>query len=275
MRKSAWLAWSAGIVSILTVVLILLGFGVGLAVERRFGLPTTQTYGSTLDLVGYGALAIASLLSNFGPTHWRASMLPATIASTWPAMLGVAGAWSIVVVAYMARRRWRWVVRLRAWSIARSASMAERPLMRVTLAVALVLASLPLAVPVVAWIALAACAVMAVVPMIGMAAGEAHFVSWVLGPTQCHPSMTLQEHRAMAKFSSGGLAVVPCVSIRRSGDATLRGRVLLATSNAILLFDPVTGSVQRVPVDGAVVETWEQRESAIAHGSAVPRPSSP
>jgi hypothetical protein len=45
-----------------------------------------------------------------------------------------------------------------------------------------------------------------------------------------------------------------CVSISRGKEEIARGRVIFSTSNATLLYDPATGAVRRVSIDGATVD---------------------
>ena len=49
-----------------------------------------------------------------------------------------------------------------------------------------------------------------------------------------------------------------CVTVKKEGGEEHRGRVVFATFNAVVLYDPDTGSVRRVSTDGASIEVIDK-----------------
>jgi len=98
-----------------------------------------------------------------------------------------------------------------------------------------------------------------VVPIMGFTAGTGHIDEWVIAPTICSP-VKAREARLQAPKAEGSStkekreAAATCVAVKKTGDDEHRGRVVFATFNAVVLYDPQSGTVRRVSTEGASVE---------------------
>jgi hypothetical protein len=92
----------------------------------------------------------------------------------------------------------------------------------------------------------------ATVPMLGMQLGENHFREYVIGPTNWAPVRTgdtlLKNWSAPRKKTDPAQSESACVELVKDGEKVGSGRVVVATSNAIILFDPASGITRRVPI---------------------------
>jgi hypothetical protein len=101
------------------------------------------------------------------------------------------------------------------------------------------------------------CVLLALMPMVGMAAGTEHIVQNVIGPKDCAPLRTRDQRLPLRQLtrSSGAIGrYATCVAVIKEGKRVDQGRVVFATSEGILLFSPDTGSVRRVPTKDAAIE---------------------
>lgn len=99
--------------------------------------------------------------------------------------------------------------------------------------------------------------------MIGTSAGEHYILDYVLVQKPCEQKRSLSQRL----MSSVRAEAVPCVEVQRQGTEAIRGPVVFATSSALLLFDPGTGDVVRIPAEGAVIrmiETVDREHRALS-----------
>lgn len=249
-------------VSFLGVLLALLGYGVALAAEGRFGMPRAQLIDSTMDMLDLSTWAVLRLVSTgfaaFASLTLYYKLLIAMIPSAILLVLG----WILAagLLSWRSKRRQKaasappsvskpndkafsfWVALGRTWWI--PASIIVTPILTLLGLAALI----------------GAVTVLAIVPVLGMSAGEAHIDEYVVGPERC-VSVKNQAERKAALLQSDDTskkeqtAGAQCVSIKfTEGDTEIRGRVVFALSKAVILYDPKTGSVKRVPTESAIVE---------------------
>jgi hypothetical protein len=92
----------------------------------------------------------------------------------------------------------------------------------------------------------------AIVPMLGMPLGQNYFQKFVVAPTNCVPVRTrdtlMKTWSAPQVKNDPALSASNCVTLFKDGESVASGRVIVATSNAIVLFDPASGDVRRVPI---------------------------
>jgi hypothetical protein len=102
------------------------------------------------------------------------------------------------------------------------------------------------------------CAVLALIPQVGLAVGKAHIDDWVIRPTVCMALMArdarMDKTVRTPKPSAPVVYGANCVAIIRAKEEVDRGRVVFATPSTVILFDPRTGDVRRVSIDGATVK---------------------
>jgi len=68
---SSGVTWGITIISLMTLILTSLGYGVSLGVETVFGLPHESVYTSVLDLIGLSVYALITLILRLGEITWQ------------------------------------------------------------------------------------------------------------------------------------------------------------------------------------------------------------
>jgi hypothetical protein len=102
------------------------------------------------------------------------------------------------------------------------------------------------------------CSLLSLLPAVGMAAGKTYIDEWVIRPTVCvslatrEARMSRDQHRQVT--AGPPIYAAHCIAISRANEEIARGRVVFATPNATVLYDPQTGDVRRVSTDGATVK---------------------
>lgn len=266
-----WLALLLSISSVIGIVLALLGYGVAIAVQSRFGLPHSMTFSSTLELFNLGCWAVAQILIDGRDPSvlWRT--VRELWAGSWPLTVTVAallagGGLALWFIMNMVRKLRTWVSRIVGQQGSDPGLMGFFRRHPHVLKITVFLTSsfgLVIGTPLVMALGLIAlvglCALLALIPSVGIAVGTTYIDDWVIRPTVCLPVLdrdALIIKRAAGPASAGGPKVYAanCISIVRSKEELDRGRVIFATPNAVILFDPRTGDVRRVSIDGATIK---------------------
>lgn len=256
-QSTKWLAMVLAFASASGIALGLLGYGVALSVESRFGLPHTFTFNSTLDLFSLGTWAIADLLT--GSFSWSSWALYENVLKwSWRAlapalMLSLIGfallwAWFAITRRLSARTRKQQLrfamvvfkrnARQKSW--VPSAAVFLFSSLFTTLIV-------PVAAIAVIFLTFFFCAALAVLPSIGLTAGKSHIEKWVVKPAACHSNAPLSAGAPGPRAN--------CLAIKRSDNAVEKGRVVFATSTSVILYNPETGQAKRLGIEGSVITT--------------------
>lgn len=252
------------------IVLTLLGYGVALSVETKFGIPHAVVFNSTSDLLTLGGWAVIQMLNylsklsewGFYVAIWEMSWPATKIALIVSIAILLFGA--LVLAAPPLLRRWTAlndaVKQLRGF-----ASTHRR--VSVIVAVPLLILGTPLlAMPLALLVFLVGLVLLtcflSIIPIAGLQAGSAHIDDWVVSPTICTPLMARDARLQPKPVSTLGentkTKVTTCVSVKKAEGQEHRGRVVFATFNAVVLYDPATGSVRRVSTDGASIEVIDK-----------------
>jgi hypothetical protein len=269
-RSSNWLAFLISIASVAGIALALLGYGVAIAVQSKFGLPHSMTFGSTLELFNLGCWAVAQvLISTYEGAAWLTAIQEIWSAS-WPITFAIIGFLSVGCILL-------WGVFI---SSKKLSALMSAPVARLTdgksvldflrdhrfagkiAAFATISIGIIVGTPFVMALGLAClvflCAVLALVPQVGLTVGKAHIDDWVIRPTVCMGLKTRDARmdKAVTKLNVGAPVIygANCIAIVRAKEEVDRGRVVFATPNAVILYNPRTGDVRRVSVDGATVK---------------------
>lgn len=268
-----WLLSFGSIVLLFTTLLILLGYGVALAAEVHFGVPHSTLFISPLDLLDLSSIALNGFFAIGAQALTSVKFYRMIIEqASWPIWLSVTCLGVLFVYRWLEQPTIyvvRWLQTKLSSFVPQTIRVREdRTLLAVIKLAVIKLSALAIAVPVVMVVSLAGVlgifAVIAMFPVYGMAAGEYHLKTWVVGPERCMPVVGRQERlRVLTAAASAAEAreapraksekVVHCVSMTRD-DKTYAGRVAFSTSSALVLFTPSSGAVRRVPLDGATVE---------------------
>ena len=99
--------------------------------------------------------------------------------------------------------------------------------------------------------------ILSIVPLAGHQAGLRHIDDWVIAPQICIAVKSQQERLKPSDSktlpSKERPRATSCVVVKKDNEE-YRGRVVFSTFNTVVLFEPDTGAVRRVPTDGASVE---------------------
>ncbi len=266
-RGTHWLGVVLALASTAGIVLALLGYGVALAVQSTLGVPHATLFSSAIDLFNLGGWAVAQVFSGIShPDTWGFvaevwQRLSPTIWRLWKTSLVL----SIVFFAFLAlrwygRRGLKSAVAQRTRTKLRQ-SLQDKRWFETLLLVLFIPAFVTLAAPAIVIGGFLAMMVMgtalATVPIAGLSAGEVHIRNWVVEPKVCisrqqriDTLMRPPEAKVVGKRARGA----DCVAVIRGDGKIEKGRLVFATTGAVVLYDPTGNSVRRIPTEGAVVE---------------------
>ncbi|MDP9965787.1 hypothetical protein J2W37_003514 [Variovorax paradoxus] len=246
--------------SLVGLVLALLGYGVALAAEDRFGIPRAQLLDSTMDMLDLSAWAVLRIISTGFEAFGSLALYVRALKGATPAALILLAAW--LVTSLVTSRRGK-----RKAAIPAESPVPDAPPSKPASFCAALKATwwLPVGVVVTPLLMLlgaltivVAMTLLAIIPILGMSAGQAYIDEYVVGAENCLPirnRATRLKQQELPKATSPGTPSAQCVAVTfTEGDLRLQGRVVFALSKAIILYDPETGSVKRIPTESAVVE---------------------
>lgn len=112
-------------------------------------------------------------------------------------------------------------------------------------------------------------------PFFGWMVGQSALKEWVVEPLEC-VSVRSRDRRLVDHLPRPkGARDVPgaeCICLQeRDGKEIARGRLVVSTSEAVILFDPLTGRVERIPVGDLTIRAVESLDKA-ADTAARPQP---
>jgi flagellar biogenesis protein FliO len=251
--------------SALVIILALLGYGVALSADSRLGIPHAMIFNSTSDLLtlgGWGVIEMVSHITKLEEWSFYVSLWMHFWLMTKDALIIV----TLVTLALVLGIAWV----ARRFTNERQRIATERTRLRTFFdnhrrfinATAIVVG--PIIAVLIGWPLLSIAAlfviaflglVLSAIPIIGLLAGTQHIDNWVIGPEICASLKTrLQEKKAPQPAKDEKTKVASCVAIKKADGQEHRGRVAFATSNAIVLYDPQAGTIQRISTDGANIE---------------------
>lgn len=257
------LKFAASTVASLTLILVLLGFGVSLAVESKLALPHSSLYESSVELLDLGSVAVIEILpklfENLGKTGTYFEM----ITSAWHSLWGVIFLYAIVVAVVFYLKFVR-KIEIKAHQEKAKKFLAEGGkhgfLVRAGMFLFFLLASL--ISPIFVYYGLAfAMILLAFVPMIGWFSGMAYIDEIAINDRMCAPLPSVQYYQAQKIAQNAKKTAEPktqpetvqCVKVLKDGDEVASGRLVLSTPKAVVLYLP-DGTARRVPISDAVIE---------------------
>lgn len=266
-RGTHWLGVVLALASTAGIVLALLGYGVALAVQGTLGVPHATLFSSTIDLFNLGGWAVAQVFSGTSqPGTWS------FVAEVWQRLSPMIGRiWntSLFVVPLFfgfVALRWGTTRAMKSASAQRirselRKSTDSRTWFKALLMYSAFVALITLAAPALVIFGFALLVVLstalALAPIAGLSAGEVHIRNWVVEPKVCisrqqriDTLMRPPEAKVVGKRARGA----DCVAVIRGDGKIEKGRLVFATTGAVVLYDPTGNSVRRVPTEGAVVE---------------------
>lgn len=251
----------ATVVTLLTLIVAGMGYGLTLAVESVFRMPGGSSFSSALDLFDLAAKYVLPLLfmkfTNFYDSSTSAVwLLPAVIASLCLLLL-------LPLMFSLFDRLGRWLDRKRRSVKERRGGLSPTGKVRsaVFMFVSILLpAMLPwmiwAGVIIVARLYLVVLLMLIGAPLLGFQMGHAYILDYVVAPERCaaprNQADLLKVLNADRKKEETREAT--CVRVSRDGLSTA-GRVVISSTSAVVLFDPVSGKATREPIDSARVES--------------------
>ena len=256
------------VISLVSLVLYLTGLGVALSVETNFGMPHVAVFGSGFDLLQLSIWGISRFIVGFGEAVRDIRLYWKLLTGSWPLLIGVFASWTLLVIILKTSpwtgKKPENTGRIKKWLKAPSfkdESTGRLLVHGVVLSVLVAVLGPLVALAAVLGIAFL-CVALAVLPIIAIAAGDVHIRDYVIGAESCAPLANRETRMQWAsekksranKKNEDREKVANCVKIIREGDVVGVGRIVFATSDAIVLYSPNSGAVTRVPLKDSVVE---------------------
>lgn len=262
---SKLLLQGAGIaLSALTIGLPLFGYGVALAGESVLAMPHSTLANSGFDYLELSIIGVSHLAAGLvrAPENWRQLFDNSPLTQYGLILCTVfVGLLSAKALSKLKRARKVPTVALRD-RVRNYLNPPDQPLgfWRGTLRLAIASIALsvvgvvaPVVFALVTWftsvfIVLA----LTTVPAIGLGAGKEYIRDYVLAPKECvplGPRLTRVPNQPSRKPS-----MATCVVVCKDGAPVGQGRVVFATSSAVVLYEPNDETVLRVPTDGNTVK---------------------
>jgi hypothetical protein len=267
VERRNWLALIISVSSVVGIVLALLGYGVSMAVQERFGLPHSIIYVSSTDLLNLGGWAVAQIITTAAQNFFSWAGLNALWMKLWPAAFLNYGLSICIAFAFIALwlffRRLKSALRVQNSGVKHFRLLViDHPWLSTAIAVFATAITTVFGTPLIfafaAFIVFLICALLSVVPMIGMLAGESYIDDWVVRPTVCVTPMNREARMSKVEKSSPSgalkLHAANCVSVSRAKEEVDKGRLVFATPATIVLYDPRTGDARRISTDGATIK---------------------
>lgn len=276
-------------IALVASMLVLVGYGVSWAVETRFGVPHSTVFSSTTDLIDLSSVAVLVLIElaveTLGlfqqalslNTAWRLRthllLTPIAVLLLMALLImlnhyGPAFRQVVVrvqpVIGFFRRRRWH------AWV---AALVIGVPILDIG---AVVVAGLGVV------LTLVLATLIALPSWAGHELGVAYIDRWVVNADACTPLVPAASRLQAGKRSEPETASlempsrrrVNCVAVSKAGQRLIAGRVVAATSFAIVVYEPRSGAVLREPLTGLTVEAVDLADP-LNPEPAIPQPNPP
>ena len=261
------LKFGASVVASLTLILILLGFGVSLAVESKLALPHSSLYESSVELLDLGSVAVVAMLPKLFSQIGEVATYLRMIADVWKT-LWVLVAIYVVGVPFVFYLKYIKKVDLKASKEKIKTRLAESDAKGFLVKAGLVLIMLmgSTLLPIIGYFGLLLClALLSMVPMIGWVAGLAYVDQVAIHDHACSPLPSVQYFERQGADTNDKKPAeqikqpetVQCVKVLKDGSEVASGRLVLSTSKAVVLYTP-DGIARRVPISDAVIEVVDK-----------------
>lgn len=261
LKKREWLSIFLTALSIIGAILTLIGYGVAASIDTTFEISHETLFSSPFELLELSTWAILNLFNENSPKLIFAKLYAEYLPIGAAISLCFIAIWIIMIFSKEQKRMIlpikKWVP---SWVIIPftriSISESKKTLLYRGIAYAtVILFTTPISI-ILGFFAIICCAALFMfVSIIGFGSGQQHINQYVIAPKLCAPlrnrEIRLQEISNKIKITE---SFAKCISISTDRRNHWEGRVVFATSSAIILFDPQTGSVKRIPIKDTVIE---------------------
>jgi hypothetical protein len=279
-KDFSWIKFISATASVITVVLLLLGYGVSLAVESVFGVPHSALLDSPFDLLDLSMIAVSQIITQGSNFEFGLDVILKTYNQMmWIIICPLIGLLILFLIDLLFGKR------IRAWQQAkkhlRLKNKSEKRDINIEntaglswigkIGLCLLVISTPILSLFSAGVLLILLAMCLTFPMLGLISGKNYIKDWVVKPQECLPVLNAQDRirmytQALAEKEMKKEADkkteepeygVSCVVLNR-GDKSYSGRVVFTSSKALVLFSPHDGRVYRIPTSDSVIEVVDK-----------------
>lgn len=258
-KTSVSVTWGLTIISFISLMLTLLGYGVAMAVETTFGVPHQVVYSSVLDLMGLSVYALISLILGIGEIRWLS-----IFKQLWQPILFMAACMFCFAscVIYLRIHQGQSLAHINClWHYFRPTIEYDsigKSLIKGVMGSSLFggfILTLPfLFIGALLFILL----LISTVPILGSQLGAQYFWKFVITPSTCEPIRSKaaleQVLSTPRKKTAAAVSTANCVALLKDASQVAIGRVVVSTPAAIVLFEPDSGSIWRVPIGDLTVQ---------------------
>lgn len=259
---------SASIVGLLTLILVLLGFGVSLAVESKLALPHSSLYESSVELLDLGSVAVVEILPKLFDQIGKVATYLKMVADIWKSLwiflaIYVVGVPLVFYLKYVKK------IDFKTGKDKAKAVLAQGDAkgfwVKAGLVLVLLVASTLL--PILAYFGvIVGLVLLSFVPLIGWVAGQAYIDETAINDRGCAPLPSVHYYQAQkaqqdaAKKphdSKNQPQMAQCVKVLKDGEEVATGKLVLSTSKMVVLYLP-EGVARRVPISDSVIEVVDK-----------------
>lgn len=255
---------SASIVGLLTLILVLLGFGVSLAVESKLALPHSSLYESSVELLDLGSVAVVEILPKLFDQIGEVAIYLKMVADIWKSLciflvIYVVGVPLVFYLKYVKK------IDFKTGKDKAKAVLAQGDAKGfwVKAGLVLVLLATSTLLPILAYFGvIVGLVLLSFVPLIGWVAGQAYIDEVAINDRGCTPLPSVQYYQAQkaqqdtakkSHDSKNQPQMAQCVKVLKDGEEVATGKLVLSTSKMVVLYLP-EGVARRVPISDSVIE---------------------
>lgn len=298
------------LVPLCTLGLVLLGYGYTLAVQSVFGMDAGLVAHSLPEYLQLSTNVVVQLLSGVTDAAQQRQIYVRAYKDLLPFLVIAGAVWVLYFLIWLPRAWWAQklsavsglatlkadadgqrepnLVRtmllgaLRLWSrlfawLWQKLAAAPRALWWAGASLALVvgwpLVALALAIVAIVFIGYF---LFGLLPFVGWMVGQSTLKQWVVEPAECVEVRSRDQRlvdqlplQKNARVAAGAVCV--CLQ-EKDGKEIARGRLVVSTSEAVILFDPLTGRVERIPVGDLTIRAVESLDRQAGSVEVVSKP---
>jgi hypothetical protein len=250
--------------SLISALLALVGYGVAISADQ-FGIGYETLFSSPFELIELAPWAILHIFKQMTAVDFLKLYVELAIQM----LPGFAIAFAIVILFTLcflvSQKKEKFFKEIKRKIDKRELWILSRPtkkdslfslLAKVGLVISAIAASVPALFIAGFYSIMVAMAFLALIPSIGLTAGNDHIKNDVLLPAACSPPRNSTTRLASpVKNSQKQKNLATCIRVKNGKSIDERGRLVFSTSNAVILFNPDTGMAIRIPTRDAVIET--------------------
>lgn len=249
------------VLSLLGTSLAFIGYGVAVQAGEQFSVPHESLYSSTLDLIGLSVWAVDRFLSNLTNLdfllYYKKTVFQFSIASV--ALFFI---WIFVVFLHKSPKAINICrSKLSTFSGKLAFPRAQHSYISVILRCFFYAVLFNLTAPIfylaTIYFMIFVLLIAPLFSVVGMTSAEQKIRNYVIAPNICAPYRDRIKRFNSDSQSKDGNLYATCLKASKDGKEIARGREVFTTTSAVLLFDPLSGVVIRLPLSELTLETLD------------------